>query len=233
MDSLKLKKEQLKLASKVELRDRILSIKTIGGGECLAKGDALHATIVVCAYPSMKLLETATYEVAQALPYRPGFRAYRELPALIEAFNKLEQEPDVLLVKGHGIAHPRRVGIASHLGIVLNVPTIGVAESLLCGTPEKGRIIFSNEIVGFEVLTKEHAKQIYVSPGHLITLGSALRIIKECIRLPHKLPEPLHLAHKIGRKRMKQGGREKMAVTAETGIAHPIPGSFQDEMQPL
>ncbi|MEK6846495.1 MAG: endonuclease V, partial [Nanoarchaeota archaeon] len=163
----------------------------------------LLACVVVCEFPSLKVLEQKTYLLHDPLPYQPGFRAYREMPAMIEAYNLLEQEPDVILVKGEGILHPRRLGIASHLGLSLNKPTIGVSQNLVLGKLEQGKIFFNNEICGFEVKTREYANPVYVTPGHLITLGSVLNIVAKTIVFPHKMPEPLHLAHKLMRKSVK------------------------------
>ena len=204
MDLFELKREQTKLAWKVQLRDQCEKIKTIGGVDCVVMGEKLVATVVVCSYPSMELLEKKSYVFDDPLPYRPGFLAYREMPAMIEAINLLEEEPDVLLVSGPGINHPRKIGIASHLGLALNIPTIGVTQKLPIGKVENGKIMSNNEIVGFEVTTREHANPIYVAPGHLITPGSTLQIIGSTIQLPHKLPEPLHIAHKIARKKGKE-----------------------------
>ncbi|MEK6900716.1 MAG: endonuclease V [Nanoarchaeota archaeon] len=204
MDTFELKKEQQRLAPKIELRNGFPTLKTIAGTSCIPIQNKLLACIAVCEYPSLKLLESKTYVLHDPLPYKPGFLAYREMPAIIEAINLLEEEPDLLLVTGAGIAHPQKLGIASHLGLALNKPTIGITEYLLCGKVDKGKIIMSNEIVGFEVTTKEHANPMYVSPGHLVTLGTSLNVIRETIRYPHKMPEPIHLAHKIARKKAKE-----------------------------
>ena len=203
MDLIELKKEQLKLAAKIVLKDDSSRIKTIGGVDCIAHGNELIAAVVVCEFPSLKVLETKTYVLADPFRYVPGFQAYREMPAMIEAYNQLEQEPDILLVSGQGIAHPRKMGIASHLGLNLNRATIGVADSLPVGSIENGKILFNNEIVGFEITTRNHSNPIYVSPGHLVSLGSVLHIIPQTIVYPHKMPEPLHIAHKVGRKKGK------------------------------
>ncbi len=216
MDVQELKREQLKLAGKIELRDGFSKLKTIGAVDCVPSGEhALLASVVVCEYPSLAVIEKTTYFLHDPLPFRPGYEAYREMPAIIEAYNQLEQEPDVLMVSGSGVAHPRQLGVASHVGLVLNKPTIGVSEKLLFGFVENGKIIAHNQIKGFEVTTREHSLPMYVSPGHLITLGSALSIVRDTIRYPHKLPEPLHLAHKLARKKVKEmrsqeGQSEKM-----------------------
>ena len=203
MDTFELKKEQLRLAPKIELRDNFSKIKTIAGVDSVFYENKLLACVVVCEYPSMKLIEKQTYILNDPLPYRPGFLAYREMPAMIEAINQLENDPDLILVNGSGIAHPRKIGIASHLGLSLNKSTIGITEKLLFGRVENSKIIAFNEIVGFEVKTREHSRPIYVSPGNQVTLGSTINIIKEAINYPHKMPEPLHLAHKIAKKKVK------------------------------
>ncbi len=203
MDTFELRREQLRLAPKIVLRDEFEEIKTIAGIDTQIVGNKLLACVVVCEFPSMKILETQTYTLNDPLPYKPGFQAYREMPAMIEAFNKLEQEPDVLLVEGEGILHPRKIGLASHLGLSLHQSTIGITQNLPLGKVQEGKIIFDNEVCGFEINTREHANPIYISPGHLITLGSALDLVTKTIRYPHKLPEPLHLAHKSLRKMNK------------------------------
>jgi len=189
MDTFELKREQLKLAGKVVLQDTLSKIKTIGGAATLVVGNKLLACVVVCSFPSLELLETKIYLLSDPLPYRLGFEAYREMPAIIEACNLLDQEPDVLLIKGPGILHPQRCGIASHLGLALNLPTIGVDDKLVLGRIEQGKIMHDSEIRGFEIKTREHSNPVYVSPGHLISLGSALHFVSESIRYPHKLPE--------------------------------------------
>ena len=203
MDIFELKKEQLKLAPKIVLNDGFSKIKTIAGVDCCPFENKLIACVVICEYPSLKMLEKKTFILDGPLPYKPGYLAYREMPAMIEAFNKLEEEPDILFVDGLGILHPRRIGLASHLGLVLNQPTIGITDKLLFGKVENGKIIYNNHVSGFEIKTKEHAKSIYVSPGHFITLGSTLNIITNAIKFPHKMPEPLYLAHKFAKKKAK------------------------------
>src|SRR3989344_3662393 len=218
MDQFELKKEQLKLAPKIVLRDGFDSIKTIGGVDCMVVGDKLLACVVVCEFPSFKILESKTYLLHNPLSYSPGYEAYREMPAIIDAYNQLEQEPDILLVSGSGIVHPRRIGLASHVGLALNKSTIGITEKVSFGKVEQGKIIIYNEISGFEIRTREHSNPIYVSPGHLISLGSVLNLIPKTIQYPHKLPEPLHLARKMMRKKIKGegSGEEKEKMKEET-----------------
>jgi deoxyribonuclease V len=201
MDTFELKKEQLRLAQKVTLTDNFNKVKSIGGTETVVYGNQLIASVVVCKYPSMELIEKKTYVLPDPLPYKPGLAAYRDMPAIMEAYNLLDEEPDVLIVKGSGILHPRKIGIASHLGLSLNIPTIGITEKFFLGNLENGKIFLGPEVCGFEVITREHAKPLYLSPGHMISLGSALNLVKNCIKYPHKMPEPLHIAHKVAKKK--------------------------------
>ena len=129
---------------------------------------------------------------------------YKDGPAVIEAYNKLEQKPDVLIVEANGILHPRRIGMASHVGILLDVPTVGVTKRLMLGEVRGQTIYVEKEARGYEFITREYANPIYISPGHKISLKTSMEIIKNCVRQPHKLPEPLHLAHKYGKKIAKE-----------------------------
>lgn len=137
--------------------------------------------------------------------YIPGLLSFREVPILEEAWEDLRIKPDILVVDGNGILHPRRLGLATHLGIILNIPTIGCAKNLLTGVyeepgPEAGDITLiydrthRKEIIGAAMRTKANTKPIFISPGHLVTLEDSIRIIKQCI-LKHRLPEPTRLAH--------------------------------------
>jgi len=204
MDLTELKQEQLKLSSKVVLRDGFTELKTIGGVDCVPCGKNLLACVIVCEFPSLKLKETKTFLLSDPLPYAQSFQAYREMPAMVEAFNLLEEEPDVLFVDGAGIMHPRRFDLASHLGVVLNKPTIGVSECVSVGSVDGGKVIDRGEIVGFEVVTREHARPLYFSPGHLVSLGAVVDIVRKSLVYPHKLPEPLHLAHKMGKRKVAE-----------------------------
>ena len=204
IDFERLKEEQIRLSSSVIIADRFKAVETIAGIDQSYEGNDVISCIVVCNAKTMEVIEHQTATVPSTLPYKPGFLAYREMPAMIEAFGKLETTPDIILVDGHGITHPRRMGLATHFGLVLGRPTIGIAESLITGHVEQGKIFVDKELCGFEVKTKEHARSLYVSPGHMVGLGTSLRIVQECLRAPHKLPEPLHLAHKAARRELKE-----------------------------
>src|SRR3989338_3038931 len=122
------------------------------------------------------------------------------MPAIIEAYNQLSVEPDVLFVEGDGVAHPRGLGIASHLGVVLKVPAIGVVDRLHCGQVNERKVMVLGEVRGFEVVTREFAKPGDVAPGQMVRVESAGKVVRERMVQPHKMPEPIHLANKMGRK---------------------------------
>jgi len=192
----KLKEEQLKLAKKVILSDSVKKIKTVAGADQAYVGNKVISAIVVCDYKNFDVVEKKYSVVDSKIPYISGFLFYKDGPAIIEAFNMLEQKPEVLIVKGNGILHPRRIGMASHVGILLDIATIGIAKKMMVGQIRERTIYVEKEARGYELATREHAKPIYVSPGHKISLKSSLEIVKNCIKYPHKLPMPLHLAHK-------------------------------------
>lgn len=199
-----LKKEQLKLAKKVSIVDGVKSIKTIAGADqAYIEGNVISA-IAVCDYKTLKVIEEKHAVVDAKVPYKSSFLFYKDGPAVIEAFNKLENKPDVLVIGANGILHPRRIGMASHIGILLDVPIIGITKRLMLGEIRENTIYVEKEARGYGLITREHAKPIYVSPGHKISLKTSLEIIKNIIRFPHKLPEPLHIAHKYSSKIRKE-----------------------------
>ncbi len=200
----KLKKEQLALAKKVVIKDEFDEIKLVGGVDQAFKDNEVISAVVVCDYKTMKVIERKSVTVKTNFPYIPGFLSYREAPAIVEAVNKLENKPDILLVDGHGIAHPRKIGLASHVGLSLDIPTIGVAKNLLCGELKENKIVLKEKVIGFSFVGKEQANPLFVSPGHKISMKTSLEVVKNCIVLPHKLPEPLHLAHKNANKKRKE-----------------------------
>jgi len=192
----KLKEEQLKLSKKVIINDSFEKLELIGGADCAYNQNEVIAAIVVCDCKTMGVKEKV-YSISKAkVPYLKGFLAYREGPAIGEAYAKLENKPDVMIFNGHGISHPRRIGLASHMGVLLEQASIGIAKQLLAGEV-KGNIVYLDKEARAEMLvSREHSKPIYVSPGHKISLKASVEIVKSCLRFPHKLPEPLHLAHK-------------------------------------
>lgn len=196
-DIKKMAEEQSSLARKVIKKDDFEKLELVAGVDQAFIKNTVISGIVVCDYKTMKVVEEKHAIVKAAVPYIPGYLSYRESPAAVEAFNKLEKKPDILIVDAHGIAHPRNLGMASHLGLLLDVPTIGVAKALIIGkTQEGGKVISENKIIAQEIVTKEHSKPLYVSIGHRVSLKTAVEVVKRLIIPPHKLPEPLHLAHR-------------------------------------
>lgn len=151
----------------------------------------------IYTYPSLEFIG-ATYSVdVVELPYVPGLLAFREIPLYVGLLRGFRGRRDlVVLVDGHGIAHPRRFGIASHVGVSLDVPSIGVAKKVLVGKLHEGKVVFRGEVVALEVKTGK--KPIYVSPGHLVSLDTAVEIVKTTLK--KRIPEPIRVAHVISRE---------------------------------
>ncbi len=195
-----LEKEQLRLAKKVIVKDDFDELKLIGGCDQAFTDNKVISAVVVLDYATLKVVEKKYAVVEAPIQYIPGFLSYRESPAVIEAVSKLNQKPDLLMVDANGILHPRKIGMASHLGILLDMPTIGVAKKLLMGEEKDGKILVDGEPRALAIKTKEHAKPIYVSPGHRVSMRTAAEVVKKCMVEKHKLPEPLHEAHKYSNK---------------------------------
>lgn len=206
---LKLIKEQEKFSKNVILEDKFSKIEKIAGVDQGYFNDRILSCIVVLNYKNLELLESSFAEMKISFPYIPGFLAYREIPVILKAYKNLKKRPDILLVDGHGIAHPRNFGLATHLGFLLKKPTIGVAKNKLIGNfkkPEKvlkeEKVIYKGKVVGYALKTKTDAKEIFISPGNFISLKTALKIVKNSLR-NEKLPEPLKLAHKFVNEKLK------------------------------
>ncbi|MDB4984374.1 MAG: deoxyribonuclease [Patescibacteria group bacterium] len=169
-------------------------------------GTELFAGIIVLSYPSLEIVEHSCIKTPVTFPYVPGLLSFREIPGLLECWDALKTKPDVVVVDGHGIAHPRRLGIAAHFGLVADVPTIGCAKSRLYGeydmpSEEPGsetEIIDpkTGEVIGIALRSKKKSNPLLISPGNLITLAESLSIIKTCLR-GYRLPEPTRLAHNL------------------------------------
>ncbi len=201
-----LKKEQEKLSKIVVLKDAFdfanatrfagVDLETLKTKEILASISVLDE--------NMELVEEK-YSIKPAkFPYIPGFRAYRELPAILAAYDKLEESPDVIFIEAHGISHPRGLGLASHLGVSINKPVIGIAKQILVGKEKAEDVLLNGKIIAKKVITKQGSKAFYISPGNMVSLNSAVAIVKKCIREPHKLPEPLVQARKICQRVKKE-----------------------------
>jgi deoxyribonuclease V len=145
-------------------------------------------------------IEKKYYSEKVRFPYIPGFRAYRELPAMVKCFSELENKPEVVFISGSSLG---RLGLASHFSLAAGVPTIGIDDELT-GEIEKEDIIINNNIVGRVLKTKEGSNPLYIYPGNLISIKSAAELAKKFVRNPHKLPEPLRLSHKYAKEVMRE-----------------------------
>jgi len=196
-------KAQICLSKKIITEDRLPpKIKTVAGVDVSYIGDKGIGAIAVLDYDSLKPLEIEIATCDVKIPYIPTLLSFREIPPAISAINRLKIQPDVLLVDAQGIAHPYRCGFASHLGLVLGRPTIGAAKSRLIGTIEdtsEGTLLVDKgEAIGAVVTTKQGAKPIFVSIGHMVSLKTAIKIVKDCSK--SRIPEPLLEAHKLATK---------------------------------
>ena len=193
---------QRELSSLVSVRDEINTVTKVAGVDTSVHNDSMLAIVVILSYPEFTVLETARSTLPPQFPYIPGLLSFREAPSILEAFKQVQNEPDLIMVDGQGIAHPRRFGIACHIGLVLNIPTIGVAKSMLIGShepvgEEPGSVSYvahGDEVIGAAVRTKAKTKPVYVSVGHRLTLETAIHYVLASIRR-HRLPEPTRLAH--------------------------------------
>jgi deoxyribonuclease V len=209
------------------LRDRLIlrwdgrRVETVAGIDVHFRGGAAIAAIVVLSFPALERVEEAEGEAAPAMPYVPGLLAFREGPAILAAWASLRREPDLLLFDGHGTAHPRGFGLACHLGLWLDRPSVGVAKSRLLGAvPEPGPEPGSAEsiaaredparVVGASLRTRRGSRPVYVSPGHRIDLPQSLEFSLRCCR-GFRLPEPLRLAHGLAARCGRQSAEQERA----------------------
>ncbi len=192
---------QHRLRKDVITIDDVGEVRTIAGVDAGYEGDQAKAAIVVLAYPSLEPLEyTIAYRPA-VFPYIPGFLSFREAPAVLAALEQLKISPDVLVCDGQGIAHPRRFGIASHVGVLSGVPSVGCAKSLLVGhhTPvpdERGAsvpLMHRGEQIGAVLRTRVGVKPLYISVGHRVSLPTALDLVMSCVT-KYRLPETTRAA---------------------------------------
>lgn len=195
---------QRKLAAGVSRVNEVTSPRFIAGVDISTSKAREMATgaVVVLSYPEFRLVETKVVNEKLGFPYVPGLLSFRESPLILAACEKLTVTPDLILVDGQGVAHPRRMGLASHLGLLLNTPTIGCAKSRLCGSHQApgdepgsyAELMDSGEVIGAVLRTKFGAAPIYVSIGHKIDLKTAVYWVMECCR-GYRLPEPTRFAH--------------------------------------
>jgi deoxyribonuclease V len=185
----------------------------IAGVDVSAKGEWARAAVVLCSYPEMVPFRAAIAEMPISFPYVPGLLAFREGPVVLAALEQLDERPDVLMFDAQGMAHPRRMGFATHLGVLLDLPTLGCAKSRLCGTyvepgekkgnwtllverDDCGHGISQDEVIGAVVRTRDGVRTVFVSVGHRIDLETAVSLVLDCATR-YRLPEPTRWAHRV------------------------------------
>ncbi len=201
-----------------ELRERVVrlerfdKIRTVAGVDIGIRDNIALASVVVLNFPDLQIVDGVVTESKVRFPYIPGYLSFREIPPLLVAFARLQTEPDLVIVDGQGIAHPRRFGLASHLGLVLNRPTIGCAKSRLCGQytePDKVKGAYSplfdkDEIIGTVLRTRTNVSVVFVSIGHNISLDAARKLTLACCTR-YRLPETTRYAHKAASGNIPEG----------------------------
>jgi deoxyribonuclease V len=192
------------LCGQVIRENRLGNVRTVAGLDVAVESGVTRAAVVVLTYPGLEVLEIARAERPVTFPYIPGLLAFREAPAVLAACAALRVEPDLFLFDGHGLAHPRRMGLACHMGLCLDRPAIGCAKSRLCGEhdalpPDAGAwtpLRDGSETIGAAVRTREGGRPVYVSVGHKVDLETAIRWVLAASGRVHRLPEPCHQAHR-------------------------------------
>jgi deoxyribonuclease V len=197
---------QRELAQQVQLQPLPEHFEVLGAADIgyVPRKNRLVAVMLTFRWPGLEPLETAHFVAPIPFPYIPGLLSFREVPSLLAAYDQLQRPPDILLCDGQGIAHPRRLGLASHLGLFLDIPTVGCAKTRLCGTHapldlRRGNytpLLLAEETVGYVYCSREGVKPVYISPGHLADLESSRKIIEGCVGR-YRLPEPLRKAHHL------------------------------------
>ncbi|WP_192035065.1 deoxyribonuclease V [Halomonas sp. YLGW01] len=204
---------QKRLALRLEHEDRLAAVTCIAGVDIgFEDGGAItRAAVVLLAWPGLAVLEEVVHREPTRFPYVPGLLAFRELPAALAAFSRLSRRPDLVMVDGQGIAHPRRLGIAAHLGLWLDLPTIGIAKTRLCGrhaeVPERRGdwtpLMDGDECIGAVLRSRAGVKPVFVSPGHRLSLVTAVDWAQACLGRT-KLPEPTRLADRLASRRYRR-----------------------------
>ncbi|MCD5390332.1 deoxyribonuclease V [candidate division NPL-UPA2 bacterium] len=211
---------QTELAKKIILEKKFREVKRIAGADISFSGDRAYAGVIIFSFPDLRIIEKQQATAQVSFPYIPGLLAFREGPALLSTFEKVEVEPDLIIFDAQGLAHPRRMGLATHLGIILDMPSIGCAKSRLvgsCQSPGEEVGAYSlledgGETIGAVVRTKEGVKPIFVSIGHKTDLESSIKMVLDCGR-GYRLPEPSRLAHNFAEE--IKGGKVDLKVTDE------------------
>lgn len=221
--------QQTAMRALVSLEDGFGEIKTIAGVDLsfnIEKNEG-NAVVVVLSYPDFQIVEARYVTAPLLMPYIPGLLSFREAPIALQAFAQLQTAPDLIMVDGQGQAHPRGFGIACHLGVLLDVPSIGVAKSFLYGDYDRGTLgdqpgsvlpLYDRgrkHVIGSVVRTKLRTNPLFISPGHKVSVPSATRLVLDCVR-GYRLPEPTRNAHHLITAYKKTGATATVAPTVST-----------------
>jgi len=200
---------QRRLAAEVVCEDRLDGVATVAGVDAaMPLGRAeIQAAAVALRFPGLEPLAEATARGAAPFPYIPGLLSFRETPAVLIALARLGRAPDLILCDGHGLAHPRRFGLACHIGVLTDTPTIGIAKSRLVGThdePDETRgawvpLTDGEAVIGAVLRTRAHVRPVYVSVGHRVSLASAIELVLACTPR-YRLAEPIRAADRLSRR---------------------------------
>lgn len=196
---------QEKLRNFVKLERTSEEIELIGGIDSSYWKNKIRTALVSLSLPELKIVDFSIYEDKIRFPYIPSFLAFREIPSMLGAWKLIKIKPQLIIVDGNGIAHPRKFGIASHFGVLLNIATIGCAKNPFYPSPlpssKRGDFSYmrneKNEIVGASLRTKENVMPVYVSPGHLVDLDFSIKIILASSK--YRIPEPIRIAHHLSK----------------------------------
>jgi deoxyribonuclease V len=198
---------QSRLKNEIDVSSRLdfSSVKIVAAADISFNKyeNILYAGVVLVSYPDLETISVHRIKTLAGFPYIPGYLSFREAPAIIEIFRQVKIKPDALLCDGQGIAHPRAFGLASHLGLLLDIPSIGCAKSVLVGEFQKpcttrgstAELIYGGKTVGMALRTRDHVKPIFVSTGHKIHISDALQLVLSCCPR-YRIPEPIRQAHR-------------------------------------
>lgn len=218
IDPVEAKKLQRKLKQQISLEPLPCNPEFVAGADIsFSRGsDTMHAAIVILELPELRPVARLLVTDKTDFPYIPGLLAFREIPVLLKAWNQLQRKPDVLILDGHGIAHPRRMGIATHFGIEVDIPTIGCAKNILTGSHDtlgekKGEYVElkeEGETIGLALRSRTEVNPIYISPGHKLSFEDTYSVVMKTLT-KYKLPQTTRLAHQLANKlrkgKLKQG----------------------------
>lgn len=200
---------QNELRTKLDIAERPIHLKTIAGADISLNlySTTIYAGIILLSFPALQPIAFSLVKSETHFPYIPGYLAFREVPALVQVWEQMQVKPDVLVVDGHGIAHPRRLGIAAHFGTTTGQTSMGCAKKLLCGKfQEPGStfgayspIMDKQEQIGYAFRSKAKTAPVFISPGNGMGMQNSLEIIQQCTG-KYRIPEPTRLAHELVNK---------------------------------